>query len=297
MESPETYTKVSVCVLTYNHVKYVEQCLRSILAQETDFRYEVIVSDDCSTDGTADVVRKIAQESPATVRLISHARNIGPSMNYAYAHGLARGKYVAHVDGDDYLLPGKLKTQADFLDHNEWCQIVWHRMYIQRPDGQALVAQNYEDQRLSDARISVANVICSITIGGHSSKMYRAWRQSCECDIPMLDFSENVLQLSESGGQAAFLCGEPLGVYRAGIGVSRNRAYVRRIVYQWLRHFYRQELGLRRLIAAKIAWMVLSDLRHRCGSLGFGLKVLLAVCSSLSLKFLREARRQRIQVE
>lgn len=113
---PRERPKISVCVVTYNQAEYIGQCLQSLLDQETSHRFEILVADDCSTDGTAEIVQGFAERYPALVRATLHKQNIGAIENYKFVHRLARGEYVAHMDGDDYALPGKIQAQADILD-------------------------------------------------------------------------------------------------------------------------------------------------------------------------------------
>jgi len=114
----EKKPKVSVCVVTYNQEKYIRQCLQSIVDQETDFDFEVIVGDDCSTDSTRAIVQEFADRYQGLVKPIFHEKNLGPSQNYFSVHKSAKGEYVAHVDGDDYWLPNKLPYQVNILDKN-----------------------------------------------------------------------------------------------------------------------------------------------------------------------------------
>jgi len=111
--------KVSVCVITFNQEAYIGECLQSIVDQMTDFEFEVVVGDDASTDSTPRIVQGFVDRHPDRVRAIFHTENIGGgSHNFRSVHLAARGQYVAHVDGDDYILPGKLQCQADVLDAN-----------------------------------------------------------------------------------------------------------------------------------------------------------------------------------
>ena len=74
--------KLSVIFITYNHEKYVEKALRSVCEQETDFAYEVVVGEDCSTDSTRDILRRVADEYPDKVRLLFRDKNLGrPTLN------------------------------------------------------------------------------------------------------------------------------------------------------------------------------------------------------------------------
>jgi glycosyltransferase involved in cell wall biosynthesis len=128
MHIPER-PKVSVCVITYNHERYIGQCLESILSQQTDFEFEVIVGDDCSTDSTSSIVDRIAS-SDSRVRVLRPEQNIGPTQNLLAVLNAARGSYVAYIEGDDLAAPTKLARQASFLDKNRQSVLCGHRMAI-----------------------------------------------------------------------------------------------------------------------------------------------------------------------
>jgi glycosyltransferase involved in cell wall biosynthesis len=131
--------KVSVCVITYNHERYIRQCLQSLVDQRADFAFEVIVGDDCSTDGTAVIVREFIEWYPTIVRGIFQPTNTLGITNNMDVHDAARGEYVAHVDGDDYALPGKLQRQADFLDAHKQSSFVCHRVQRISEDGSRIL--------------------------------------------------------------------------------------------------------------------------------------------------------------
>jgi len=109
--------KVSVCVITYNQEAFIGPCLQSIIEQQTDFDFEIIVGEDLSTDQTRAVVYSFAERYPKLIRPIYQEQNIGRGAhNFRTVHLAARGQYGAHVDGDDLVLPGKLQAQVDLLD-------------------------------------------------------------------------------------------------------------------------------------------------------------------------------------
>ncbi len=124
--------KVSVVVATYNQEKYIGHTLESIVTQKVNFEYEVIVGDDCSPDGTADVVRKYAEQYPDIIVPILREKNLGMGGNTADLTMRAQGDYIAFIEGDDYWIDeNKLQKQVDFLDsHPDYiacfglCQIV-----------------------------------------------------------------------------------------------------------------------------------------------------------------------------
>jgi glycosyltransferase involved in cell wall biosynthesis len=110
--------KVSVCVVAYNHENFIGECLQSLVKQQTDFYFEIIVGDDASCDRTVEIIHDFQEKYPQLIRLIRHERNIGPTANYLSVHSAARGEYIAHIDGDDCALPGKLQAQVDVLDRH-----------------------------------------------------------------------------------------------------------------------------------------------------------------------------------
>ncbi|MDA1381025.1 glycosyltransferase [Plesiomonas shigelloides] len=122
--------KVSVCVVTYNQEKYIAECLQSLVDQVTNFPFEIIVGEDCSTDKTREIVLEFQNKYPDIIKPLLHEQNVGASKNYLMTHAKACGKYIAHMDADDYALPGKLQAQADFLDKNPKCNMVFHRMDV-----------------------------------------------------------------------------------------------------------------------------------------------------------------------
>ncbi|OUS18695.1 hypothetical protein A9Q93_03500 [Nonlabens dokdonensis] len=128
VENDNSVTKspiVSVCIQTYNHVNYIEKCLDSILSQQTDFDFEIVLGDDDSKDGTRKICEKYALKYPSKIRLLYHKRanNIvikgKPSGRFNMLYNLytANGKYIALCEGDDYWIDEcKLQKQFDFLE-------------------------------------------------------------------------------------------------------------------------------------------------------------------------------------
>lgn len=109
--------KVSVLVITYNHEPFLGQALDSVLAQQTDFEVEIVVGEDCSTDGTRAVLCGYARRYPSRLRLLLHERNLGIRENHLAVLAACRGEYVALLEGDDlWPVPHKLQRQVELLD-------------------------------------------------------------------------------------------------------------------------------------------------------------------------------------
>ena len=217
MEVNKKTPKVSVCVVTYNHEKYIRQCLQSIVDQETDFDFEVVVADDCSTDNTQKILQEFAERYPRIIRIILHQENIGASKNFAYAHQQALGEYIAHIDGDDYALPSKLKKQVEFLDSNPQISFVVHKVKVVSALNEALIRINpSQDQPIFT---SVEKLIENYLFFTHSSKMYRrSFRQQVYgYAIDVIDFYYHVEDAKQ--GPIGFI-NEILGVYRQNVSGS-----------------------------------------------------------------------------
>jgi glycosyltransferase involved in cell wall biosynthesis len=117
--------------MTYNHEKFISQALESVLMQETNFEYEILISEDCSTDGTREIVLDFQKAHPEKVRLLLSRANIHSNEIVVRGIQAARGQYIALLDGDDYWTSReKLQKQADFLDHHPDCSLCFHNARI-----------------------------------------------------------------------------------------------------------------------------------------------------------------------
>jgi glycosyltransferase involved in cell wall biosynthesis len=116
--------KLSVAMITYNHEKYIGQAIESILAQKVDFEYEIVIGEDCSTDGTRAVVTELHRRYPDRIRLLFRDHNVGINRNFAETIEACQGEYLALLEGDDYwTATDKLQKQVDFLDGHPECAI------------------------------------------------------------------------------------------------------------------------------------------------------------------------------
>jgi glycosyltransferase involved in cell wall biosynthesis len=131
--------KVSVAVLTYNHAEFVAQALGSVLDQKASFEWEIVVGDDCSTDGTREILKSYARKHPERIRLLLHPQGLGPhelnlagNNNFLATYRACRGEYVALLDGDDYWTnDSKLEKQVRFLDTHPNCSLCCHAVAVE----------------------------------------------------------------------------------------------------------------------------------------------------------------------
>jgi glycosyltransferase involved in cell wall biosynthesis len=137
--------RLSVLLQTFNHAAYITQAVESIVGQRTSFGVEVIAGDDCSSDGTRDVLTTLRARFPGRLSLLFPEANLGAG-GAVLALALlaeARGEYVAWLDGDDYWLGAdKLERQVAFLDRHRDCSMCWHRACNLYPN---LELRPYED--------------------------------------------------------------------------------------------------------------------------------------------------------
>ncbi len=132
---------VSVYCSVYNHKKYISQCLDSLVNQNTDFRYEIIVKDDASTDGTSDIVREYSQKYPdKIVPLILSENHFQRGLGlvaFEKVYRMAKGKYMAMCEGDDFWTdPDKLQKQVDFMESHPDYSLCGHAAYYANEEGE-----------------------------------------------------------------------------------------------------------------------------------------------------------------
>ena len=127
---------VSVSVITYQHGKFIKQCLDSILSQITSFDFEILLGEDGSTDGTREICIDYANKYPDKIKLFLHDQDerdpkngvSRATLNFINNLEQAKGKYIALCEGDDYWTdPINLQKQVDFLEENPDYVLCWTR--------------------------------------------------------------------------------------------------------------------------------------------------------------------------
>lgn len=123
MTEPLAPPLVSIWMVTYNHESFIEKAIKSVLMQETNFEYKLLIGDDFSTDKTREICKRYQEEFPDKIRLFFHESNLGALQNGIYMYDQcfkSNSKYVAMLEGDDYWTdPQKLQKQVDFMESND----------------------------------------------------------------------------------------------------------------------------------------------------------------------------------
>ena len=122
----EVIPLVSIDCITYNHKQYIRDAIEGFLMQITNFPVEILIHDDASTDGTAEIIREYEKQYPWLIKPVYQTENQYSKHNSFISiskiqYGRALGKYIAFCEGDDYWTDHyKLQKQVDFLESNVW---------------------------------------------------------------------------------------------------------------------------------------------------------------------------------
>ncbi len=152
--------KVSVCMITYNHEKYIEQAIEGVLMQKTNFFIELIIGEDCSTDNTRSICKKYEEKYPHIIHLKLPKQNLGMTKNFIECLSACKGKYVAICEGDDYWIdPLKLQKQVDFMKENHDYSMCFHNAIILYQTEQYNVS--FFNNFKADKDLTVEESVCS----------------------------------------------------------------------------------------------------------------------------------------
>ncbi len=188
MEEP---IKLSILLLVYNVEKYVAQALDSILEQEVDFNYEILVGDDCATDGTRKIVEEYQKQYPEKIALHFSDTNRGNAYNFVSLHRRSRGRYFTVLDGDDYWIDRtKLQKQIDFLDDNPDFTVCAHNSYLLDGGRNGEMEKIYEYNEDGHKYPLVCEDFSDLVLGGYCPYMHTSsliYRRDPEKD---LDFEQ-----------------------------------------------------------------------------------------------------------
>ena len=216
--------KVSVCIATYNQRSFISDCLMSALMQTCEADLEILVGDDCSTDGSRDVIRAISDRYPGRITILPRTTNLGPSKNYQNIISHATGDYIAHLDGDDYWAPGKLAVQLEFFKRNPDCVAVYTNACVINREGELIATFSGKHPEQFDT----SYLMRGHNFLNHSSMLYRAELRDTltSIDGEFIDYRIHI-RLS-CRGDLGFI-NQNLVVYRAGIPASTSNGSLERI--------------------------------------------------------------------
>jgi len=164
--------KVTIITIAYNQEQYIRQALESFVTQKTNFKYEVLVGDDASTDGTKNIISEYAAKYPEIIKPILRTKNLGAMANLVDLFYRAKGQYIALCEGDDYFSDNsKLQVQSDYLDKNIGHTVCFHPVRFFYDDGSKpdfIFPETYLTRNLTRDKLIEGNFIQT------SGVMYRS---------------------------------------------------------------------------------------------------------------------------
>jgi glycosyltransferase involved in cell wall biosynthesis len=162
--------RISVVITTYNHEKYITQCLESILSQKGEFQLEIIIGDDCSTDGTRSILQKFQAKNPEIISILPSEKNLGLPKNLKRCLDACSGSYIAICEGDDYWTDVyKLQKQMDYLELHQSLSMCFSALTIYFEDTNTFIPNILPDQDI----ITTERLIERNDIANFSCCMYR----------------------------------------------------------------------------------------------------------------------------
>jgi glycosyltransferase involved in cell wall biosynthesis len=206
--------KVSVLAMTYNHANFIAQALESALMQRVNFAYEILISEDCSTDGTREIVVEFQKRHPDKIRLLLSEQNLHSNAIVVRGIHEAQGQYIALLDGDDYWTSAdKLQKQVDFLDTHPECALCFHNATVIHEDGSQpprnwTPADQKESSTLEDMWLGNYIATCSTMFRRGMFGQVPDWYQAL---FPITDWPLHILNAEH--GTIGYL-NEVMGVYR-----------------------------------------------------------------------------------
>ena len=134
---------VSIYCITYNHKDYIKKCLDGLVNQKTNFKFEIVIYDDCSTDGTREIVLEYIKKYPDLfIPILSDENRVQKEGFYNInmeMYAKCRGKYLAICEGDDYWTDeNKLQIQFNYMEKHSECSGCFHKSVRQTPDGEII---------------------------------------------------------------------------------------------------------------------------------------------------------------
>ena len=216
---PRPHPKVSVSMLTYNHEKFIAQAIESVLMQKTNFDYELIIGEDCSTDSTRAIVMDYQRRYPDKIRALLPEKNSGMFQNSLATQRACVGQYTASLEGDDYWTsPNKLQKQVDFLELHHDCSLCFHGVEVRYDNGSP--GHPYHRKQLVQTKYSLEDFLrgqiyiptCSVMIRNSVFSGFPDWYYSG------LSFGDKpLILLCAERGSLGFI-DESLAVYRIHSG-------------------------------------------------------------------------------
>lgn len=273
---------VSVCMISFNHAKFVRKSIESVLNQEVNFDYEILVHDDASADETSEIIKELSKEYPGRIRYLIQERNIYSSGGkpFAILFAEAKGEFIALCECDDYWVdPCKLQKQYDFLSKNDRFSICYHDAFVVDDEDNRVLDSNVPLRGKRDflsselmrgqAALSTQTVMFRNRISLMPEEYYR-----------VINEDSFIFMLLGEFGDGKFLEGIEPAAYRVHAGgvwsvqSDSKKVIASAVSYYWM-GVYQERLGRARLGNYFLLKSAKNILRGRLGSPKFWVSSLL----------------------
>ena len=263
---------VTIRCITYNHEPYIRQCLEGFVMQKTNFRFEAIVHDDASTDGTAAIIREYAEKYPDIIKPIIETENqyakggfplIGKIMQESFPYG----KYLAECEGDDYWIdPLKLQKQVDFLENHPDYGLVYTVADLFEEKSQSIM-KSIGSRVYDFEELLIDNVIPTVTVCLRS-KLYFSYKEDVMGNFSVMSLGDYPFWLYCALKSKIYFLNEKTAIYRklvesASHSQSKTKILkyyedIRNIKLYYLNNFsskVKNYMKIRRIIDDQFSWV------------------------------------------
>lgn len=164
--SLQTPPMVSVVMAAYNAGRYIREAIEGVVRQRRTFRVELLILDDCSTDDTGAIVMQMDRKYPGIIRYVRNGQNLGSQGNYLKGFKMARGKYMALCDADDYWhCRSKLARQVRYMESHPECSLTFHRVInYYEATGEKTLSNGVHPTEYSAESLSRSNYITNLSV-------------------------------------------------------------------------------------------------------------------------------------
>jgi glycosyltransferase involved in cell wall biosynthesis len=182
--------ELTVCLITFNHAKYIESALDSILIQKASFEWNLTIFDDHSSDGTTEILRKYKNTFPDKITLHVQPHNVGMHENWRKMLLSVTSNYIALIDGDDYWIDDrKLEKQLSYLKENSSVGLIYSSaLQIHQENGCARIIgekTNRKLQFLKNSIITSTVIFKRECLNGYFDTLEKKLPNWSMCDYPL----------------------------------------------------------------------------------------------------------------
>jgi RimJ/RimL family protein N-acetyltransferase/glycosyltransferase involved in cell wall biosynthesis len=232
---------VSVFVMAYNQEQFIAQALEGIIMQKTNFDFDIVVGEDCSTDNTRNIVLEYANKYPGKFKLLLHEHNVGAMANQIAILNACTGKYIAMCEGDDYWTDqNKLQKQIDFLESNPEFSLCFHNALVKHDGVEG------KDHLFCDENVKEVTIIEDVIAKWYIPSVAMVFRKDLISSFP--DWLKSIyngdyaLQLLLAYRGKVEYINEVMSVYRknAGalsVGIGKNFVFVNNKIIELFKYF------------------------------------------------------------